>query len=111
MIIFDVLTATAVILNLVLLTYAIYNAGLALFLFKKIQPLPEAATQNRFAVLIAARDEAAVISSLIESLKQQNYPVVPLRNHCHPQQLHRPDRADRPSGRRPYPQMPQSGQV
>ena len=30
---------------------------------------------HRFAVLIAARNEAAVIGDLIDSLKQQNYPA------------------------------------
>ncbi len=40
---------------------------------KKQKPLPEGKL-HRYAVLIAARNEAAVIGSLIDSLKRQNYP-------------------------------------
>lgn len=41
---------------------------------KKKKPLPEGKLHH-YAVLIAARNEAAVIGSLIDSLKQQNYPT------------------------------------
>lgn len=41
---------------------------------EKRKPLPEG-VPHRFAVLIAARNEAAVIGNLIDSLKQQNYPA------------------------------------
>lgn len=41
---------------------------------EKRKPLPEG-VPHRFAVLIAARNEAAVIGDLIDSLKQQNYPA------------------------------------
>ena len=41
---------------------------------KKQRPLPEG-QRHRYAVLIAARNEAAVIGSLIDSLKRQNYPA------------------------------------
>ena len=45
-----------------------------LALLKKRKPLPEG-VPHRFAVLIAARNEAAVIGNLTDSLKQQNYPA------------------------------------
>ena len=41
---------------------------------KKQKPLPEGLL-HRYAVLIAARNEAAVIGNLIDSLKRQNYPA------------------------------------
>ena len=41
---------------------------------KKQKPLAEGKL-HRYAVLIAARNEAAVIGSLIDSLKRQNYPT------------------------------------
>ena len=41
---------------------------------KKQTPLPEGKL-HRYAVLIAARNEATVIGSLIDSLKRQNYPA------------------------------------
>ena len=41
---------------------------------KKQTPLPKG-NPSRYAVLIAARNEAAVIGDLIDSLKRQNYPA------------------------------------
>lgn len=41
---------------------------------EKRKPLPEG-VPHRFAVLIVARNEAAVIGNLTDSLKQQNYPA------------------------------------
>lgn len=41
---------------------------------KKQKPLPEGQL-HRYAVLIAARNKAVVIGSLIDSLKLQNYPA------------------------------------
>ncbi len=38
------------------------------------QQPPEAAKNHRYAVLIAARNESAVIAALIDSIKKQNYP-------------------------------------
>ncbi len=43
-------------------------------LLKKERPLAEG-TLHRFAILIAARNEEAVIGDLIDSLKRQNYPA------------------------------------
>lgn len=42
--------------------------------FKKNVPPPSAAGLHRFAVLISARNEEAVISNLIENIHQQHYP-------------------------------------
>ncbi len=54
--------------------YAYQFFYIPLALLKKRKPLPEG-VPHRFAVLIAARNEAAVIGNLIDSLKQQNYPA------------------------------------
>ena len=43
-------------------------------LLKRPKPLPDG-TLHRFAVLIAARNEEAVIGALIDSLKRQTYPA------------------------------------
>ena len=43
-------------------------------LFKKSKEL-NASRNNKYAVVIAARNESAVISQLIKSIKKQNYPV------------------------------------
>ncbi len=41
---------------------------------RRPQKPPEAAKNHRYAVLIAARNESAVIAGLIDSIKKQNYP-------------------------------------
>lgn len=41
---------------------------------RRPQQPPEAAKNHRYAVLIAARNESAVIAALIDSIKKQNYP-------------------------------------
>jgi cellulose synthase/poly-beta-1,6-N-acetylglucosamine synthase-like glycosyltransferase len=43
-------------------------------LWRKEQPRPEAKQNHRFAVVISARNESAVIGQLIESIKLQRYP-------------------------------------
>lgn len=43
-------------------------------LFKKDKELPQNPEQRRYAVLISARNESAVIGELLQSINQQNYP-------------------------------------
>ncbi len=47
---------------------------MALAIFKKHRRFPEPARRGRYAVLIAARNEEAVIEGLLSDLKAQNYP-------------------------------------
>lgn len=75
-------------LSLLLKLTGVYFALVALrWMFAKSRPWPEAAPRNRFAVVIAARNEEAVIGRLVKSLLAQDYPrelfnvfVVP--NNC-----------------------------
>ncbi|WP_180951025.1 glycosyltransferase family 2 protein [Marasmitruncus massiliensis] len=67
--------------------YIAYYAVFSLLSLKRSKALKECAPQNRFAIVIAARNEACVIGNLVESLMVQNYPkelydvyVVP--NNC-----------------------------
>lgn len=53
--------------------YAYQFAYIPLALLKKQKPLPDGKL-HRFAVLIAARNEEAVIGNLIDSLRHQSYP-------------------------------------
>ncbi len=48
---------------------------LALPLLLREKPLPPSGGKHRFAVLICARNEAAVIGGLLESLRRQTYPA------------------------------------
>lgn len=54
--------------------YNLYFVVMAIAGLCKQVGYPAAAPRTRFAVIIAARNEAAVIQKLIESLKGQNYP-------------------------------------
>ncbi len=75
-------------LSLILKVTTVYFAAVALrWMFAKKHSWPEAAPRTRFAVVIAARNEEAVIGRLVESLLAQDYPrslfdvfVVP--NNC-----------------------------
>ena len=54
--------------------YAYQFCYIPVALLKKQKPLPEGPL-HRFAVLVAARNEEAVIGNLIDSLKRQTYPA------------------------------------
>lgn len=62
-----------IIMVLFFACYAYQFAYIPIALLKKQKPLPEGAP-HRFAVLIAARNEEAVIGNLIDSLNNQSYP-------------------------------------
>ena len=64
----------AVLAAVFLLCYAYQFAYIPVALLKKRPALPEAAP-HRFAVLIAARNEEAVIGDLLDSLHAQQYPA------------------------------------
>lgn len=63
-----------VIMAIFFVCYAYQFFYIPVALLKKEKPLPDG-DYNRFAVLIAARNEEAVIGNLIDSLKQQDYPA------------------------------------
>ncbi len=54
--------------------YGLYFVFIAFVGLKKNKPAPPAPPQTRFAVLVAARNEAPVIGQLVDSLNRQNYP-------------------------------------
>ncbi|MBR0598232.1 glycosyltransferase family 2 protein [Sinanaerobacter chloroacetimidivorans] len=73
--------------SFVMVIYAGYYGIVTLFALKKCKEIPTAAPKHRFAVLIAARNEAQVIGNLVYSLKQQNYPkdlyeIFVIPNNC-----------------------------
>jgi cellulose synthase/poly-beta-1,6-N-acetylglucosamine synthase-like glycosyltransferase len=82
------LVVVCYILSLPLALYSLYFLILGLAAFKKRQsPMGSYAPSKRFAVLIAARNEEKVISSLIDSLKRQTYPedkydIFVIPNNC-----------------------------
>ena len=74
-------------LALALKFFTVYFACIALFALKKPRPYPRAAPATRFAVIIAARNEEAVIGNLVASILDQNYPahlrdVYAVPNNC-----------------------------
>lgn len=66
-------TVNALISALFFICYAYQFLYIPLVLCKKRRPLSAPPTPHRYAVLIAARNEAAVIGGLLESLRQQTY--------------------------------------
>ena len=58
----------------VFMVFYIYQLYYALVVLVKEPPEVVAKTDHRFACLIAARNESAVIGDLIKSIKNQNYP-------------------------------------
>ena len=75
------------ILSFSLKIFTIYFAAVAAFALLRRRRYPAAAPQTRFAVVIAARNEEAVIGGLIDSLRRQDYPdrlydVYVIPNNC-----------------------------
>lgn len=66
-------TVNALISALFFICYAYQFLYIPLVLCKKRRPLSVPPTPHRYAVLIAARNESAVIGGLLESLRQQTY--------------------------------------
>jgi cellulose synthase/poly-beta-1,6-N-acetylglucosamine synthase-like glycosyltransferase len=75
------------VLGLLLKIFSGYFLIVALFAFRRARPCKRAAPRTRFAVLIPARNEEAVIAGLIGSLNAQDYPselfdVFVIPNNC-----------------------------
>ena len=75
------------LLTLALKVFTLYFAVVAVFTLGKLRRFPRTVPKTRFAVIAAARNEEAVIASLVESVLRQDYPrdlvdvyVVP--NNC-----------------------------
>lgn len=63
------------ILSFSLKIFTLYFAAVAIFALLRRRRYPAAAPQTRFAVVVAARNEEAVIGNLIYSLRNQDYPA------------------------------------
>ena len=77
----------AIALGMALKAFAFYFFLTALLFWKRPAPYARHAPQTRFACLIPARNEEAVIGALVESLQAQNYPdalydVYVIPNNC-----------------------------
>lgn len=75
------------LLSFSLKIFTIYFVAVGLFIFCRRKRYPRVAPKTRFAVVIAARNEEAVIANLIRNIRRQDYPselcdvyVVP--NNC-----------------------------
>ncbi|NLW69752.1 MAG: glycosyltransferase family 2 protein [Eubacteriaceae bacterium] len=62
------------VLSAVLKLAALYTLVVVLFAFRKPRGYADCAPKTKFAVLIAARNEEAVIGNLVKSLLEQDYP-------------------------------------
>ena len=76
------------ILNILTLIYGLYYLAIGVFgVFKKPYKHPDSPPSKRLAVIIAARNEEAVIGQLVKSLREQRYPkslyeIIVIPNNC-----------------------------
>ena len=71
----EYLNVICFVLSLCLKIFTLYFAAVAAFALVRRKRYPSAAPQTRFAVVVAARNEEAVIRDLIYSVLQQDYPA------------------------------------
>ena len=83
----EMLDTVLFVLSLSLKIFTLYFAAVAVFALRRRKRFPRSAPQTRFAVVVAARTEEAVIGNLVGSVLSQEYPealrvvyVVP--NNC-----------------------------
>jgi len=81
------LDQAAVIFGIILKVASLYMLVMCLFFIKKAKPKKAFSPNQKFACLIAARNEEAVIGNLIKSLKCQDYPselieIYAIPNNC-----------------------------
>ena len=62
-------------LALALKVFTLYFACIAVFALRRPKRYPAAPPQTRFAVVVAARNEEAVIADLVDSIYRQDYPA------------------------------------
>ena len=63
------------ILSLCLKVFTLYFAAVALFALRRRRRYPRTEPRTKFAVVVAARNEEAVIGDLVHSVLAQDYPV------------------------------------
>ena len=84
----SILTKILIVMSVGLGAYSLYFLVIALLgMHKKGSTVPTAAPQTRFALVVAARNEANVIGHLVDSLNAQKYPkelfsVIVAPNNC-----------------------------
>lgn len=71
---FDPIYVALTLINIPFFLYAAYSVVVALAGFKKYEQYPHVRPKNRFAAVIAARNEAGVIGQLVDSLRAAKYP-------------------------------------
>ena len=81
------LGSIAAALSLPLRAFSLWFLLTALLFWKRPAPYPRRAPETRFACLIPARNEEAVVGALVRSLRAQNYPdalydVYVIPNNC-----------------------------
>ena len=63
------------ILSLSLKIFTLYFAAVAVFALKRRAKYPRVEPKTKFAVVVAARNEEAVIGNLVHSVLSQDYPA------------------------------------
>lgn len=87
MIMYNTFIQIWLILNLLATIFCLYQLVISIAGLHKNKKFPQCAEKHKFAAIIAARNEEAVIGSLIESLKMQKYPrklfdIIVIADNC-----------------------------
>ncbi len=72
---FDQIYVWLFVIGLPFFLYAVYNIIISLAGFRKYEAYKQTKPKNRFAAVVAARNEEGVIGNLVDSLKHSNYPA------------------------------------
>lgn len=85
--ILKILLIIAIILASIMTLYSLYYVYVAINFFNEKKVYPDTDKYNKFAILVAARNEEKVIGNLVESLLGQDYPkdrfdVIVMPNNC-----------------------------
>ncbi len=83
----NALKAIIILINSISFGYMVYYLAIAIFAFKRRELKRDNFIENKFAIIIPARNEELVIGNLIQSLRQQNYSkedydIFVLPNNC-----------------------------
>lgn len=72
--ILDLLKYTIIVTSVIVIPFSLYHFIIGLHSFKKSSNFRDTDKLNKFAILVAARNEEKVIGNLIDSLKDLDYP-------------------------------------
>lgn len=83
----EILTIITIVSSIIMIPFSLYQIYIGMHYFKKDNKFAKADKINKFAIIVAARNESKVIGGLIDSLKNLDYPkdkyeIIVAPNNC-----------------------------